>query len=58
MFAEKLAPIKTQSKSKTDHGIITEQGGSIGEREIKTNQVLFFNFLIPNLNLLFFSHIY
>ena len=42
MFAETLAPIKTKSKTKTDHGIIIEQEVNTRVKEIKTNQVLFF----------------
>jgi hypothetical protein len=51
MFAEKLAPIKTQSKTKTDHGIIIEQGENTGERiEFGLNELLIFLVIIRVIN--------
>lgn len=35
MFEEKSAPIKTQSKTKIVHAIITKQGVNTGERKTK-----------------------
>jgi hypothetical protein len=58
MFAEKLAQIKTPSKTKIVHCNTIIQSGNTRVKEIKSNQVLFFYFLIPNLNLLLFSDIY